>query len=152
METPPDEHSGGVVRVTVILKTRQPVNIRTGQLELALVTTHFSRTTLDGYHEHSSEDVRQSLLLCERISVQPGTPHVFSVTFTSPGSGPEPRPSDSRPVRMQWQVKARFVAEGQREIRASAILRDVSPAYGGAPVVDGTGFLPLYGLRLDGGS
>ena len=142
METPPDEHSGGVVRLAVTLNAKHPVRIRRGLLQLALLSTHFSRTTLDGYLEHTSKDVLQTFVLCENTVLQPGIP----LTYPVHSRLPEASLRDSRPVRMQWQAEARFKASG-REFGASRIVCDVSPAKGGAPVVDGTGFLPLYKFR-----
>ena len=143
--TPPDDHSGGVVRLTAILVPQQPLKIRSGRLELVLLTTRFSPTALDGYHEHTSESVRHTVILCYDAEVQPCSPQGYSAELHLPKTPA----SDSRPVRMQWQAKATFEVEGHRVITATLTLRDVNPPQNGPPVIDGTGFLPLYEFRTN---
>jgi hypothetical protein len=141
--TPPGKRPGGVMRLTVSLWPQEPFFVKSGRLELALLTTRFSRTALDGYHEHMSEEIWQTIPLCKNASVQPGVSLVHSTQVRLPDSPA----AESRPVRMQWQVKARFEVAGHRELRASLVLRDASPCQGGGPVVDGSGYLPLYEFR-----
>ena len=139
--TPPDSCSGGVVRLLVKLLPLEPFQIRSGRLELALLTTRFSRTTLDGYFEHTSEKVYRSTVLCENTAAYPGKALLYSADLLLPHN--PPMLPDSRPTRRQWQAKARFEADGYRELQATCVLLDVSPAEGIAPpVVDGRGFLP----------
>ena len=123
----------------------EPFQIRSGRLELALLTTHFSRTALDGYHEHTSEKVFQTALLCQSKAAYPGKVLLYSAKLPLP----DELPTDSRPTRRQWRAKARFEADGYRELHAARFLLDASPQQGGAPVVDGRGFLPLYEFRPD---
>ena len=140
-DTPPEHESGGVVRLLVKLLPLEPFQIRNGHLELALLTTRFSRTTLDGYHEHTSERVFQTAVLCENTAAYPGKALLYSADLLLPHN--PPMLPDSRPTRRQWQAKARFEADGYRELQATCVLLDVSPAEGIAPpVVDGRGFLP----------
>ena len=54
--TPPDGGAGGVL-VFVTLWPEEPFVIKRGWVELELSTTHFSRTALDGYREHTSTEV-----------------------------------------------------------------------------------------------
>jgi len=146
--TPPEHESGGVVRLQVKLLPLEPFQISSGSLELALLTTHFSRTVLDGYHEHTSERVFQTAVLCENTAAYPGKALLYSADLRLPHN--PPIPPDFRPTQRQWQARARFEAEGYRELQATRILLDASPRQGGAPVVDGSGFLPLYEFRTDG--
>jgi hypothetical protein len=146
--TPPECPSGGVVRLRVTLWPKDFFLVRNGRLELALLTTRFSRTALDGYHEHTSEEVRQTVDICENVPAQPGVAMVHSTEIRLPDNPA----AESRPVRMQWQAKARYEVAGYRELWASLVLRDVSPLEGAGPVVDGRGFLPLYEFRADANS
>jgi len=137
---PPDESSGGLARVTVTLRPEEPLQVSCGRLELALLTTRFSRTVLDGYQEHTFEEVWRTIALYEPASVRPGIPLVSSAEVLLP----QRQGRDSRPVRMQWQAKAHIEVAGHRDLLATRVLLDVSPAEGIAPpVVDGRGFLPL---------
>ena len=140
---PPEGHSGGVVRVSVTLQSEEPFLIRSGGLELALLTTRFSRTALDGYHEHTSAEVRQTFELCRHAATRPGESLAYSCELRLPPV----RARDSRPARVQWQARARFDVAGHRELSGARVLHDVSPKTEGAPVVDGRGFLPLYEFR-----
>ena len=146
--TPPDEHSGGVVRLQVTLLPLTSFRVRCGRLELSLLTTRFSPTALDGYLEHTSEKVYQTAVLCEKAAAHPGDVLLYSAELRLP----QTPPPDSRPVRLHWQARARFEMDGYRELWAARILSDVSPRQGGAPVVDGSGFLPLYEFGADGPS
>ena len=114
-----------------------------GWLELQLATTRFSRTTLDGYREHTTEERWQTIELCENVPVRPGQSYVYSTTLHIP----ESPPPHSRPVKMRWQAKAGIEPQGRREFSATAGIRDVTLPQGGAPAVDGRGFLPLYEFR-----
>ena len=142
--TPPDEHSGGVVRLQVKLLPLEPFRIRSGRLELALLTTRFSRTALDGYHEHTAEKVFHTAVLCESAAAYPGEVLSYPAALLLPDAPPP----DSRPTRRQWQARARFEADGYRPLQATRILRDAD-RQPGAPVVDGRGFLPLYEFRSE---
>ena len=145
--TPPGRSSGGVVRLQVKLLPLEPFQIRCGRLELALLTTRFSRTALDGYFEHTSEKVYRSTVICENTVAYPGKALLHSADLLLPHN--PPMLSDSRPTQRQWQARARFEADGYRELQATRFLLDASPQQGGAPVVDGSGFLPLYEFRTD---
>ncbi len=138
--TPPDGYSGGVARLEATLLPLEPFRVRCARLELALLTTLFSRTALDGYHEHSSEKVYQTALLCEDFQARKDEPLFIHADLRLPDA---PR-HESRPARRQWQAKARIETYGYRELLAARVLCDVSPPKGGAPTVDGSGFLPLY--------
>ena len=144
-EAPPEFSSGGVVRLRIELLPLEHFSVRSGRLELALQTTLFSQTALDGYHEHTTEELYQAVALCENVIARPGQSLRFFAGLRLPGAPPP----DSRPTRRQWQARARFEIEGRRELSAARLLRDVTPAEGGAPVVDGRGFLPLYEFRSD---
>ena len=145
--TPPEHESGGVVRLQVSLLPLESFRVQCGRLELALLTTWFSRTTLDGYLEHTSEKAFRTTVLCESAVVYPGKALLYSTDLLLPHK--PPIPPDSRPTRQQWQARARFEADGYRELQATRVLLDASPQQGGAPVVDGRGFLPLYEFRSD---
>ena len=123
----------------------EPFRIQCGRLELALLTTHFSRTALDGYHEHTAEKVFQTAALCESMAAYPGKALLYSADLFLPHN--HATPPDSRPTRRQWQARARFEADGYRELQATRVLLDASPQQGGAPVVDGSGFLPIRPKR-----
>ena len=144
---PPDWASGGVLRLRVELLPMEPFRVRCGRLELALLTTRFSRTVLDGYLEYTSGEVFQTAVLCEIMEAYPGKALLYSAGLLLPY--PPPAPTDSRPMRRQWQVRARFEADGYREIQATRFLPDASPRQGEEPAVDGRGFLPLYEFRTD---
>ena len=146
--TPPDEHSGSVVRLVVTLVPEESFRIRDVRLEMVLSATWFSRTALDGFFEHTSEQVWQSVILWEDASAESGITQAYSMEFSVP-SAPQ---NDSRPVRMQWHAKARLDAAGYRELSSSLLIRDVTPQKGRAPVVDGSGFLPLYEFRTNADS
>ena len=137
--TPPDFVSGGVLHLRIELLPMEPFRVRCGRLELALLTTRFSRTVLDGYHEHTSEAVYETVLLCEDIATGPGDPLLYFPALRPPVA---PTP-DSRPTRRIWQARARFEVDGHRGLWAARALLDATPRHGGAPVVDGRGFLPL---------
>lgn len=139
--TPPGCSSGGVVRLQVSLLPLEPFQIRSGRLELALLTTWFSRTALDGYFEHTSAKVFRTTVLCENAVVYPGKALLYSADLLLPDK--PLMPPDSRPTRRQWQARALFEADGYRELQATRILLDASPRQRGAPVVDGSGFLPI---------
>ena len=131
----------------VSLLPLESFRIQCGRLELALLTTWFSRTALDGYFEHTSEKVFRTAVLCENAAVYPGKALLYSADLLLPDKAP--MPPDSRPTRQQWQARARFEAEGYRELQATRVLLDASPQQDGSPVVDGSGFLPLYEFRRD---
>ena len=141
-KSPPDEYIGGVA-LTITLWPREPFTVRRGRLELVLSTTQFSRTTLDGFREHTSERVWGTVELFDNAPAQPGVALVKLTELLLP-EAPTP---DSRPVRMQWRARVRFDIAGFREFSAALSLRDVTPHEGGAPTVDGAGFLPLYEFR-----
>ena len=130
---------GQVVRLQVSLLSLEPLRIRRGRLELSLLTTRFAPTTLDGYHEHTSAKLYRAIPLCENAAAAPGVALLYCAELHLPNTPPP----DSRPARREWQAGARFELDGFRELRATRILRDVSPHHGGPPVVDGRGFLPI---------
>ena len=146
--TPPEHESGGVARLQVSLLPLESFRIQCGRLELGLLTTLFSRTALDGYLEHTSETVFRTAVICENTAAYPGNPLLYSADLPIPHN--PPTTTDSRPKRRQWQARARFEADGYRELQATHVLLDASPRQGGPPVVDGSGFLPLYEFRTDG--
>ena len=139
-ETPPDENSGGVMCLQIILLPAEPFRVRCGRLELALLTTRFARTVLDGYHEYTSEQVCRTAVLCENIEAQAGRELIYHAELPLPDTPPR---DGSRPARRQWLARARLEVDGCRELSAACLLRDVSPPEGGPPVVDGRGFLPV---------
>ncbi len=144
-EPPLGKSASGGVNLTITMWPLESFLLRRAWLELALRTTRFSRTTLDGYREHTLEEVWQTFELCENATAQPGVPFTYPVELRLPEN-----PSfEPRPARMLWMAKARFQAEGHREFSASKGLGDVKQPHGGPPVVDGTGFLPLYEFRAD---
>ena len=114
--------------------------MRSGRLELALLTTHFAQTVLDGYHEHTSEKLYQTIPLCENTATNPGDTLLYCAELRLPDEPPPPYP---RPTRRQWQARARFAVDGFRDLWAVQLLRDASPRQSGPPIVDGRGFLPL---------
>ncbi len=148
-ESPPESCSGGVLRLQVSLLPMEPFRIGSGRLDLALLTTRFSPTALDGYHEHTSTKVFRTVLLCERptgesMEAYPGKALLYPVSLPLPEAPPL---ADDRPTRRQWEARARFEAAGFRPLRADRLLLDASLHQDGAPVVDGRGFLPLYEFR-----
>ena len=138
-KAPPDLSSGGVVRVSVLLLPGESFTINRGWLELSLITTRFSRTVLDGYHEHSTEKLSRIVELCGNTEARPSA----ELEWTADVPLSLDRPSEGRPIRSQWKFLARFDVGGCREIRTARLLHDASSAYNSGPVVDGTGFLPL---------
>ena len=136
---PADSAMGPAVRLRVSLLPHEPLRIRRGRLELALLTTRFAPTALDGYREHTSARVYRTIALCENAAAAPGVALLYCAKLHLPAAPP----ADARPARREWQAGARFEFDGFRELRAARILRDVSPHPGGPPVVDGRGFLPL---------
>ena len=146
-EAPPDLLSGGAALVSVLLLPGESFTINRGWLELSLITTRFSRTVLDGYLEHSTEKLFRTTELCGQTDTRPGKELVFYATVPVP---PDVLP-EAGPVRLQWKIKARFDVKDRREIRAARLLLAVKPPDNAEPVVDGTGFLPLYELRTGSG-
>ena len=138
-EAPPDERSGGVVRVGVVLLPGESFMVNRGWLELSMVTTRFSRTVLDGYLEHSTEKLLRTVELCGNSEARPGAELVWSADVHLSCESPR----EGRPTRVQWKAQARFDVRGRREIRAAKSLSAPGPASNQGPVVDGTGFLPL---------
>ena len=145
-KAPPDERSGGGVLVCVLLLPCESFTINRGWLELSLVTTRFSRTVLDGYLEHSTEKLFRTIELCGQAKSRPGKELVFCATVPVPQ---EVLP-EAGPVRLQWKVQARFDVKGRREIRAATSFSPLGRGGDQSPVVDGTGFLPLYEFRPPG--
>ena len=94
---------------------------------------------LDGYHEHTSERVYQTALLCETTAARPGVALLYSASLFLPDA---PIPDD-RPLRQQWQARARFEVDGYRELRATRLLPGPGTGEAQSPVVDGRGFLPF---------
>lgn len=137
-EPPPGSDPGSGISVYVTLDPRESFSIRRAWLELVLTVTHFSRTVLDGYREHTAEHVRQTVELCRKSRAQPDVPLTWSVLLDVP----EVPSFESRPARVRWTAKARFQAEGYREFSASKGLRDATLPHSEPPVVDGSGFLP----------
>ena len=144
-EPPSVKNAGGGVLVTVTLLPEESFVLIRGWLELQLATTHFSRTVLDGYREHTSEEVWQTVEFFENVQARPGDALVYSTILRIP----QAPPAHSRPARMRWQAKASFEHEGGRAFSATTGLRNLAPHESGTPVVDGTGFLPLYEFRSD---
>ena len=107
--TPPGNAPGGVI-VTVTVCPEEPFALRRGLLELLLSTTHFSRTTLDGYREHTAEEVWLTVELFENTQASPGDVLVRTTTLQLP-QAPESR---SRPARMRWQARVIIEPEGDR--------------------------------------
>ena len=138
-EAPPDETSGGVAHVRVVLLPGEPIELNRGRLEISLVTTRFSRTVLDGYLEHSREKLLGTVELCGPCEARAGNRLEWSVDVPLSTCGQ----SEGRPTRLQWKVEARFRVNGHREIRAATFLSPLGRAGHQGPVVDGTGFLPL---------
>ena len=145
--TPPELESGGVVRLQVNLLPLELFQIRCGRLELALLTTRFSPTLLDGYHEHTAEKILQTTLLCETTAARPGKVLPYSASLRLPYA--PPASADSRPARQQWQARARFDTDGYRELQAARLLPATNSQTDAAPTVDGHGFLPLYEFRAN---
>ena len=114
--------------------------MRSGRLELALLTTHFAPTVLDGYHEYTSEKRYQTIPLCENAAANPCDALLYCAELRLPSDTPPP---DPRPTRRQWQARARFAVDGRRDLWTVQLLRDASPRQGDPPIVDGRGFLPL---------
>lgn len=145
--TPPGYTPGGVI-VTVTVCPDEPFVLGRGLLELLLSTTHFSRTTLDGYREHTAEEVWCMVELFENIQAGPGDVLVRTTKLQLP----QAPASQSRPSRLRWQARVIIEPEGRARFWATTDLDDATPAKSGPPVVDGTGFLPLYEFRAGPGS
>jgi hypothetical protein len=144
-QTPPDLKSGGDINLTVSLLPLEPFVVRRGRVELSLLTTRFSRTVLDGYHEHTSRELRQTVEIWANVEAMPG----HNLTRFLALHLREATDFESRPVKMEWQIKARIDPLGGRELSAVLALRDMSPGTWGPPVVDGAGFLPLYEFKQE---
>ena len=112
--------------------------IETVRIDLALLTTRFSQTVLDGYQEHTQERVLQSAVFSRKVTAQPGDILLHTEEQRLPA---EPEGA-ARPARRELQATVRFKVCGYREFRATRILRDLIPSQGDIPVVDGRGFLP----------
>ena len=126
---PPDDASGGVARLRISLLPREPFRVRRGRLELALLTTRFARTVLDGYHEYTSEQVCRTAVLCENIEAQAGRTLAYRVELPLPDA---PSHDASHPERRQWQARARLEVDGCRELSAGLPAARRVPA-GGRP-------------------
>ena len=136
---PADPAPGQSIRLQVSLLPLEPLQIRRGRLELSLRTTRFAPTVLDGYREHPSEKVYQTIALCENAAANPGAALLYDAELPLP----TPPPPAAQPVRQEWQAVAKFEVAGRRELWATRILRDITPHPGGPPIVDGRNFLPL---------
>ena len=136
----PEIVEGCLIRLRITLLPLEPFRVRSGRLELALLTTNFAPTVLDGYHEYTSEKLRQTIPLCENTAANPGDALLYYAELRLP---PDTPPPDPRPTRRQWQARARFAVDGYRDLWAVQLLRDASPRQGGPPIVDGRRFLPL---------
>ena len=122
----------------IAILPHEPFSVKGGRLELALLTTHFSPTVLDGYQEHTQERVFCSMVVPLESAFGPG-----SILFhTERLRLPDAPSSDPRPARRELQATVRFDVEGFRQLRATRILRNVGLWPSHAPVVDGRGFLP----------
>ena len=141
--TPPDESSGGVVRVRASLLPGESLTIEGGWLELSVITTRFSRTVLDGYLEHSTERPLRVVELSGCSEARAGSELEWSADVPLPLD----RSWEGRPTRLQWKVHVRFVVNGYREIRATTTISPLGSSGNQGPIVDGTGFLPLYEFR-----
>ena len=141
LEAAPAAGSDAAVPVRVTLQALEPLQVRRGRLQLLLVETYFTRTVLDGFHERSSERVFQTLEILDGAAVHPGAPLDLVVGLHLPED--PPLPSEGRPVRVEWLARVKFDFLRRRAVRASLVLADLTTASGGAPQVDGTGFLPL---------
>lgn len=144
-ETPPDLSPGGVAHLQVRLLPLEPFRVRRGRLDLVLLTTRFARTALDGYHEYTTAKLYRISPLCEELEAAPASPRLYFAALPLPCISRR----EQRPVRRVWQAKARFEIEGFRELQAALVLLDVSPSQDRPPVVDGSGFLPLYEIGAD---
>ena len=145
-EPPSAENAGGGVLVTLTLTPEETFVVKRSLLELVLSTTHFSRTVLDGYREHTTEEAWQTIELCRNVQARPGETLAYSATLRIPEL-PASCSIPVIPVRRQWRVQARIESQGRRGFSAAVGLRNVNPPHGGAPTVDGAGFLPLYEFR-----
>ena len=105
---------------------------------VSLLTTRFSPTVLDGYHEHTLEELIHSSAIHHSASVGPGS----VLRHTEQLRLPHATGHETRPVRRELQATVRFRVHGHRELRATRIFRNVLPQQNGSPVVDGRGFLP----------
>ena len=145
--SPPDQTSGGDVRIRVALLPMENFRIRRGWLELSRVTTRFSRTVLDGYLEHEVEKIHRTVELCAH------TPTVSGICISFLKEIPIAADTDleTGPRRVHWKVTARFQAYGFRQVVATRALFPKGAPGGNGPVVDGAGFLPLYEFRSDSG-
>lgn len=136
---PPGCQSGGNVCIRVSLTPGEHFTVTGGRFELCLLTTRFSRTVLDGYFEHSSEKLLQTVQLCGPAMAQPGAELSYCIELDLPRE----LPGDSAPSRLRWLARARFAIRDCRELSAEQVLQGVRPLHNTEPVVDGTGFLPL---------
>ena len=136
----PELVEGCLIRLQITLLPMEPFRVRSGRLELTLLTTNFVPTVLDGYYEHTSEKLYQTIPLCESAAANPGDALQYCAELRLPPDAPLP---DPRPTRRQWQARARFAVDGYRDLWTVHLLRDASPRQGGPPIVDGRGFLPL---------
>ena len=136
--SPPESSYGGELQLRIELLPFESFSIETVRTDLALLTTRFSRTVLDGYQEHTQELVLQSAVFFKKVTTHPGDILLHAEELRLPA---EPE-GDARPARRELQATVRFKVCGHRELRATRILRDLIPSQGDAPVVDGRGFLP----------
>ena len=141
--TPPDETSGGVVCLRVSLLPLEPFDVSSARLELSSLTTRYSRTTLDGYLEHTSRELHHAADLSGFPVAEPGVVMVRLVELVLPRHSI----SESRPAKLQWLAEVRFAIARRRDLHASLLLPVSGTPSEGAPVVDGRGFLPLYEFR-----
>ena len=137
-QPPPDVSSGGGALVSVILLPEEHFTVRRGWLELILATTRFSRTTLDGYREHTREEVWHTVELFENVQASPGDAIIRSTTLLIPEAPADP----SEPLSLWWQAKVSIKPEGRQGFSAIKGIRNPLPKGSGPPVVDGAGFLP----------
>ncbi len=136
--SPPESSSGGELQLRIELLPCESFFVETVRIDLALLTTRFSRTVLDGYQEHTQERVLQSAVFSKKVTAHPGDILLQTEELRLPG---EPE-GDARPSRRELQATVRFKVCVYRELRATRILRDLIPSQDNTPVVDGRGFLP----------
>lgn len=145
-ETAPLADGGIALQVTATLQPKDDFVLRAAWLFLELATTHYSRTVLDGYREHTTGEVWQSVALFRDRPAVPDVALARTVILTIPFVPAAP----TRFAKRWWRARASIEPRRRRGLSSVVSLEKVTEHItppGGAPVVDGTGFLPLYEFR-----
>ena len=133
-------YPGSAFRVRVTLVPQERINIRGATLELVYTETHFVRTVLDGYQEHTTDRVHISEKFLHQCEAEAGVSICRELEFRLLEEAPGP--TENRPTRGAWQVRAKIDLRWRPNIRCWRMLAVETPGLGRGPDVEGKEILP----------